>query len=276
MTGTLYVVSLPIGNLEDITLRAIRTLRGVDFILAEDTRNTSRVLARYRITTPFYRSYYQGVEKARVEPVLALLAAGRDLALVSDAGTPLVSDPGYPLVRAAVERGIRVVPVPGPCAALAALVASGLPTDRFSFEGMLPRKEKKRRTRLSELRHEKRTIILYESPHRIVSTLELLGELFPDRKVALGRELTKVHEEFLRGTPKELLSTLAARGNPVKGEIVLVIEGVGEEPPAEMTEVNRLHALLKKEGVTGKAAVRILTEFMGIPRNEAYRLVHSD
>ncbi len=273
MTGTLYIVATPIGNLDDITLRAIRTLRTVDYILAEDTRTTSRLLARYRIETPFYKSYYQGVEKSRLESVLRLLKAGKDLALVSDAGTPLVSDPGYPLVRAAVERGIRVVPIPGACAALAGLVASGLPPDRFCFEGILPRKESERRKRIEGLINETRTMIIYESPHRLISTLKILSELIPEREVVLARELTKRHEEFIRGTPAELLHAVEAR--PVKGEIVLVIAGAQEEARAEGADAERLVSVLREEGVSSKAAVRILTEFTGIPRNEAYRLVHS-
>ncbi len=273
MTGTLYIVATPIGNLDDITLRAIRTLRTVDYILAEDTRTTARLLARYRIETPFYKSYYQGVEKSRVESVLRLLKAGKDLALVSDAGTPLVSDPGYPLVRAAVERGIRVVPIPGACAALAGLVASGLPPDRFCFEGILPRKESERRKRIEGLINETRTMIIYESPHRLISTLKILSELIPEREVVLARELTKRHEEFIRGTPAELLHAVEAR--PVKGEIVLVIAGAQEEARAEGMDAERLVSVLREEGVSSKAAVRILTEFTGIPRNEAYRLVHS-
>ena len=274
MTGTLYIVSTPIGNLEDITLRALRTLRAVDYIIAEDTRATGKLLARYRVVTPFYTSYYQGVEKERIAPVIALLEEGKDLALVSDAGTPLVSDPGYPLVRAAVERGIRVVPVPGPCAALAALVASGLPTDRFSFEGMLPRKEGERRARLNELRDEKRTIIIYESPHRIGSTLALLSEIVPDREIVIARELTKLHEEFLRGTPKELLHILEAQSEKTKGEFVLVIAGA-QEKGASMNRAEKLAGVLREEGITGKAAVRILVDGLGLSRNAAYRLVHS-
>jgi len=275
MTGTLYIVSTPIGNLEDITLRAIRTLREVDFILAEDTRTTSRLLARYRIETPFYRSYYQGVERTRVEGLLGLLAEGKDIALVTDAGTPLVSDPGYPLVRAAVEHGIRVVPIPGPSAAIAGLVASGLPPDRFCFEGILPRKESERRRRIEALRDEPRTVILYESPHRVISTLKILSELIPEREVVLARELTKVHEEFLRGTPGELLHALEAR--PAKGEIVLVIAGAPEkEAKAAGMDKERLVSILQEEGLSGRTALRILTEGLGIPRNEAYRLIHRD
>ncbi len=272
MNGILYIVSTPIGNLEDVTLRAIRTLREVDFILAEDTRTTSRLLARYRIATPFYRSYYQGVERARVEGVMDLLTAGKDIALVTDAGTPLLSDPGYPLVRAAVERGIRIVPIPGPSAALAALVASGLPPDRFCFEGILPRKESERRRRIAALTDEPRTVIIYESPHRLTSTLSLIAEAMPDRAIVLARELTKVHEEFIRGTPGEILRALETR--PAKGEIVLVLAGApGREGKSAGTQVEKLVSVLKDEGVSGKTSLRILTEGLGIPRNEAYRLI---
>lgn len=276
MPGALYLVSLPIGNLEDITLRAIKTLRAVDLIVAEDTRNTRRVRDRYRITTPFSRSYYQGVERERVEPLLSLLKEGKDLALVSDAGTPLVSDPGYPLVRAAIAAGIAVIPVPGPTAAIAALVASGLPTDHSAFDGAVPRKGGERRAYLEGIRNEKRTIVVYESPHRLLATLEAIAEILSERRIVLARELTKIHEEFLRGRPGELLKTLRARGE-VKGECVLLIEGAKRPRQKWETEaVEELVALLKEEGVSGKAAVRILMRALNLSRNEAYRLMHSD
>ena len=184
-----------------------------------------------------------------------------------------MSDPGYPLVRAAVEHGIRVVPIPGACAALAGLVASGLPPDRFCFEGILPRKESERRKRIEGLINETRTMIIYESPHRLISTLKILSELIPEREVVLARELTKRHEEFIRGTPAELLHAVEAR--LVKGEIVLVIAGAQEEARTKGADAEGLVSVLREEGVSSKAAVRILTEFTGIPRNEAYRLVHS-
>ena len=275
MAGILYVVSTPIGNLDDISLRAIRTLREVDYIIAEDTRTTSKLRARYHIATPFYRSCYQGAERARVDETIALLRTGKNIALVSDAGTPLVSDPGYPLVRAAVEHGIKVVPIPGPSAALAALVASGLPSDRFCFEGILPRAEAARRARITALRVEPRTIIIYESPHRLSSTLAIMRAIMPNRMLVLARELTKVHEEFIRGTPAEIEHALESR--PVKGEIVLVIAGAHGEEDTDTTAQTaaRLAALLNAEGVSTKSAVRILTAVLGISRNEAYRIVQS-
>ncbi len=272
MPGRLYVVSLPIGNLEDITLRAIRTLRAVDFIVAEDTRTTRRILARYRIKTPFIGSYYQGVEAERAAGLVQLLEEGRDLALVSDAGTPLVSDPGYPLVRAVVAAGVPIVPVPGPTAAIAALVASGLPADHVAFDGAVPRKSGERRAYLESIRGEGRTVILYESPHRLLVTLVAIEGAFPERRVVLCRELTKVHEEVLRGTAREVREILEARGE-ARGESVLLLEG-GTPARVEDEAVRRLAALLKEEGIPPRTAVRILVEGFGLRRNQAYRLVH--
>ena len=274
MPGKLYLVSLPIGNLADITLRAIKTLREVNLIVAEDTRNTRKILDRYRINTPFSRSLYQGVERERVTPLLALLDEGKNLALVPDAGTPLVSDPGYPLVRAAIEAGISVIPIPGPTAAIAALVASGLSTDHFVFDGMVSRKIGERRTYFEELRGETRTTVLYESPHRLLTTLEMISEVLPDRTVVLARELTKMHEEFLRGRAGEILEKLRARGT-VKGECVLLIEGAGRsEHKWNTEEAEDLAALLKDEKIPNKTAVKILMHCFGLPRNDAYRLIH--
>jgi 16S rRNA (cytidine1402-2'-O)-methyltransferase len=275
MAGSLYIVSLPIGNMEDITLRAIKTLRAVDFIVAEDTRNTRRILDRYCITTPFRRSYYQGVERERVDSLLSLLEEGKDLALVSDAGTPLISDPGYPLVRAAIKAGFVVIPIPGSTAAIAALVSSGLATDHFAFDGAIPRKEGERRAYFERIRSERRTIIAHESPHRLLPTLETIAEILPDRTIVLARELTKVHEEFLRGSPGEILEILQARGE-IKGECVLLIAGNREsDSPHDHEAAKRLVALLKEEGISNKVAVKILIEALDLPRNEAYRLVHS-
>ncbi len=276
MPGKLYLVSLPIGNLEDITLRAIKTLRGVDLIVAEDTRNTRRILDRYRIGTPFSRSLYQGVEKKRVEPLLSLLEEGKDLAVVSDAGTPLVSDPGYPLVRAAVKAGIAVVPIPGPTAAIAALVASGLPTDHFVFDGMLPRRGTARRVYVEKMREETRTVVCYDSPHRVLETLDIIAEVLPERTIVLARELTKVHEEFLRGQAGQLVERLQARGG-VKGECVLLIEGAG--PPQQEWDIDAVKefaSLLKEEGISSRLAVKLLMRGFGVSRNEAYRRIHNN
>lgn len=222
--GALYIVATPIGHLQDITLRALETLRDVDLIIAEDTRRSRVLLEHYGIEAPFGPSLYEGVERERVEKVIRMLKGGKRIALISDAGTPLIQDPGYLLVKRASEEGISVVPVPGPTALIAALVASGFPTDRFLFDGVPPKKPGKRRAYFEALKDEERTVVLYESPHRIVKTLETLVEVLPERPVVLARELTKVHEEFLRGRPHEVLAELKARPS-VKGEFVLVIKG---------------------------------------------------
>jgi 16S rRNA (cytidine1402-2'-O)-methyltransferase len=276
MLGTLYVVSLPIGNLEDITLRAIKTLRQVDLIVAEDTRHTRRIVSRYHIKTPFSFSLYQGAENERVEPCLRLLKEGKHLALVSDAGTPLISDPGFPLVRAAVEAGITVIPIPGATAAITALVASGLATDRFVFAGAVPRKEGERAACFVALAGETRTVVLYESPHRLLETLEAVALVLPDRRLVVARELTKVHEEFLRGTAREISDVFAARGE-VKGEVVLLIEGAAALPRGDgPARAEAILSLLREEGLSKTQCARVLAQAFDLTRNEAYRLVHRD
>ncbi len=225
-TGKLYVCPTPIGNLEDITLRAIRALREADLIVAEDTRRSRILLRRYNIKTPFTSSYYKGVERERIGEIIKLLEEGKDIALISDAGTPLIADPGYPLVREALARGIEVVALPGPTAIIPALILSGFPPYPFIFDGAPPKKEKKRREYFASLREERRTVVLYESPHRILKTLETIADELPERELALCRELTKLHEEVLRGTAAELLEELRRRER-VKGELVLVIRGAG-------------------------------------------------
>lgn len=274
MSGNLYLVSLPIGNLDDVTYRAIEVLKAADFILAEDTRITRRILRRHNVDTPLFSSLYQGVEHQRVRSILALLHDGRNLALVSDAGTPLINDPGYSLVRAAIDGGHNVIPVPGPSAALAAVVASGLPTDRFCFEGSVPRKPGSRRAFFERIRNEARTTIAYESPRRLTSTLQIIADIFPDRRLVLAREMTKVHEEFLRGTAGSILDALRSR-QEIRGECVLVIEGASEPPaPYDREAANRLLSTLVQEGVSKRGILRALTSALGIPRNEAYALIH--
>ena len=224
--GCLFVVSTPIGNLEDITLRAIRVLREVDLIAAEDTRRTAKLLAHYNIQTQT-TSYHDHNKTHRTPNLLKRLRRGLHLAVVSDAGTPGVSDPCYYLVTRAVDEGIPVIPIPGPTAAVSAVVVSGLPTDRFVFEGFLPVKEGRCRARLLELSAEKRTIIMYESPHRLLRHLTMMREVWGDRKMAVARELTKRFEEVQRGT----ISHFVDRYHKVrpKGEFVLIIEGASEE-----------------------------------------------
>ena len=220
MPGTLYLVATPIGNLEDITLRAIRVLRECDVVAAEDTRRTGQLLKHFAISKPML-SYFQFNEAKRSEEILSRLQHGEKVALVTDAGTPGISDPGERVVRAAVAAGLRVESVPGPCALVAALTASGLPTDEFHFIGFLPHKSGQRRNQLEALKAFAGTLALYESPYRIEKLLGELNEVFPTRKVVLARELTKKFEEFLRGTPAELLAVVAKRS--LKGEFVVLV-----------------------------------------------------
>lgn len=221
--GTLYVVSTPIGNLEDITLRALRILGSVDIIAAEDTRHTRKLLTHHGISRPLL-SYHDHNEEAQAPRLLALLQEGKSIALVTDAGTPGIADPAYYLLQALLPHAIPIVPIPGPAAALAALAVSGLPTDRFIFEGFLPVKSGRRRQRLEALAEETRTIVLYESPHRLLRLLqELVTHFGAERRLAVARELTKHFEEIVRGTTSTLLETFQAR--PIRGEFTLVIAG---------------------------------------------------
>jgi 16S rRNA (cytidine1402-2'-O)-methyltransferase len=226
--GTLYLVATPIGNLEDITLRALRTLRECDVIAAEDTRHTGQLLKHFGIAKPML-SYFQFNEARRSEEIISRLHAGAKIALVTDAGSPGISDPGERVVRAAVAAGLRVESVPGPCALVAGLTASGLGTDKFHFIGFLPHKSGQRRNCLERLRETPGTLILYESPYRIEKLVRELNDIMPERRVVLARELTKKFEEYLRGTPAELLEMFEKR--TLKGEFVVLIEGPGKSAP---------------------------------------------
>lgn len=273
---TLYLVSTPIGNLEDITLRALRVLKEASLIAAEDTRQTRKLLGRYEITTPCI-SYHEHSGEDKVAQLLAALASG-DVALVSDAGTPGISDPGYDLVRTCLAQGVAVVPVPGPSAPVAALVASGLPTDRYLFIGFLPRKGSERRAALADLAGLTATIVAFEAPHRLLATLADLRAVLGDRQVAVARELTKLHEELVRGTASEALARFE-RERP-RGEITLVIAGaapldasaaLGPPDPADQAAAlaSRLHAL-RDEGLSGSAAAKQAAKEFGIAKGAAY------
>ncbi|MCI0535373.1 MAG: 16S rRNA (cytidine(1402)-2'-O)-methyltransferase [Verrucomicrobiales bacterium] len=233
--GTLYLVATPIGNLEDITFRALRTLKESDLVAAEDTRHTSQLLRHFGIAKPLV-SYFKFNEARRSEEIIGRLQRGEKVALVTDAGSPGISDPGERVVRAALAAGCRVEAVPGPCALIAALTASGLPTDEFHFVGFLPHKSGQRRKRLQALRNVPGTLVLYESPYRIERLLEELNEIFPTQQVVLARELTKRFEEFLRGTPRELREL--TQGRSLKGEFVVLIGAV--EPPNVANSRNAL------------------------------------
>ncbi|MFH1542692.1 MAG: 16S rRNA (cytidine(1402)-2'-O)-methyltransferase [bacterium] len=218
--ATLFVVATPIGNLEDITFRAVRILSEVDLIAAEDTRTTKNLLTRYEITTQL-TSYHKFNIKGKTDHLINLLRSGQNIALVSDAGTPGISDPGYELIKAAIEQGIKVEPIPGPSAAITALSVSGLPTEEFTFIGFLPKKPGKRRKALKNFKDDERTVVIYESPYRLLKTLADILTVLGERRVVVGRELTKKFEEIVRGTPTELLNHFSEKA--VKGEIVIII-----------------------------------------------------
>jgi len=222
--GKLYLVATPIGNLEDITLRAIKVLRNVDLIAAEDTRRARQLLARYRVKAPL-TSFFEHNEPAKKEALIERLVKGQAIALISDAGTPGVSDPGFRLIRHAIEQGIEVIPIPGPSAHVAALVVSGLPTDSFHFFGFLPPKGAKRKKRLEEIKEVRGTIILYEAPHRLLRTLGDIQDVCGDRQIVVAREMTKTYEEVIRGEITEVLERL--EGKKIRGEITLVVAGRG-------------------------------------------------
>ena len=222
MAGILYLVSTPIGNLEDITLRAIRILKEVDIVAAEDTRQTIKLLNHFEINKPL-TSFFRHNENKKGEYIISLLLEGKNIALVSDAGTPAISDPGEELVGLAIEAGITVMPIPGPVAATSGLIVSGLPTGRFTFEGFIPMNKKNRKDRLESLETEQRTMIFYEAPHKLKSTLKDMREYFGNRKISLAREMTKIHEEIIRTTLDDAI--LMYEENPPKGEFVLIVEG---------------------------------------------------
>jgi len=268
--GTLYVVATPIGNLEDVTLRALRVLREAALVACEDTRRTARLLQAHGISTPT-TSFFEHNERWKGERILNALREGRDIALVSDAGTPGISDPGFRLVREARAEGLPVIPVPGPSAVVAALSVSGLPTDRFLFVGFLPSRVQARRAALRDLAAERSTLVVYEAPTRALDTLADMAEAWGDREAFLCREATKVHEEYVRGRLSTLQGTLAARGE-VKGEIVLVVAGAPEAPAAE-GKPEEVYARLAAEGLTRRAAVKETARRLGLPAREVYRRV---
>lgn len=266
MNGTLYIVATPIGNLEDVTFRAIRVLKEVDLIAAEDTRHTQKLLNHYGIKTPV-TSYFEHNKAAKGAFLAGKLKEGKDVALVSDAGTPGVSDPGHELIKGAIKDGIRIVPIPGPSAAITGLSISGLPTDIFAFEGFLPAKEKARNERLETLRGEERSLIFYESPQRLLSTLKDIRDTIGDRNVAVLRELTKIHEEVLRGRVSDILEELKDR--TVKGEVVIVLEGnQGERFKGSIS--SELEKALKC-GLSMKEAIEAVSKGFGISKGEVYK-----
>ncbi len=266
--GRLYIVATPLGNLEDLSFRALRVLSEVDGIACEDSRRTVKLLNRYEIKTPLIT--YQEYNKERAgKGIIARLKRGEKIALVSDAGTPGISDPGFNLIRDCIAEGIDVEVIPGPSAIIGALVLSGLPTDRFCFEGFLPSKREKRKEKLAELRTESRTLVMYESPHRLKEALEDIAEIFPGRRCALIREMTKIHEEVIRGTVEEVSAEISSRDS-VQGEITIVLEGY--RPEGVMVEnVDEIieRELEEFEGSPSELARKISRE-TGLPRKLIY------
>ena len=272
----LYLVATPIGNLKDVTLRALDVLRAADQILAEDTRRTRKLLTRYDINTPL-KSLNDHNERAVANQLVEQMVTGTQIALVSDAGTPLISDPGYFLVRAALDAGVKVVPIPGPSSLLAALTGSGLPVDRFTFCGFLPRKAGARRRLLNDLANEPGTLVFLESPRRLATSLAEAAEILGERPIAIARELTKMHEEFIRGTLPEVAAQFAH--TEVRGEVTVCIAGanfVTTDAPSTRESLDRKDLALRytqllKEGTPRTEALKTLARHNGVSRREIYK-----
>jgi len=269
--GTLYVVATPIGNLEDISYRAVRVLKEADLIACEDTRHTAKLLHHYGIDKPTV-SYHEHNEAARAEELVAKLTAGLNVAQVSDAGMPGISDPGYRVIKLAIERGVPVVPIPGASALVAALAASGLPTDSFQFLGFLPARSGERRTLLESVRDAQQTTVVYEAPHRIAETMKDIVELLgAERPVVLARELTKVHEEFIRGSAAEVLQRF--QQHELKGEMTLLI-GKNERAAVSAARkdiASRVEEIMREGSVDENTALKVVAKERGISKSEAYR-----
>ncbi len=270
-SGILYIVGTPIGNLEDITLRALRILREVDLIACEDTRRTRKLLSRYSIHIPL-TSYFVHNEIVKADFLIKRLKEGKNIALVSDAGMPGISDPGYFIIQKALKENISIIPIPGPTAFIPSLVVSGLPTDSFVFEGFLPSKKKARCDKLRELKSEKRTIIFYEAPHRLVVTLKDILEILGDREVSLTRELTKKFEETFRGKISEAIEKFVKP----KGEFTIILKGAQEkeilkEKWQNLSILDHLKLVMKEENLSKKEAIKRIAQLRGIPKREVYQ-----
>ncbi len=269
MRGTLYLVATPIGNLEDITFRAIRTLKEVDLILAEDTRKTLKLLNHYQIQKPLI-SFYRHNEGVKVDRVIKELEDGKNLALVSDAGTPAISDPGEDLVRALIEKNINIVPIPGAVAFIQGLICSGMDTTRFCFEGFLSINKRCRKERLEQLRNENRTLIFYEAPHKITRTLVDLKTYFGgERRLVLAREITKIHEEMMRMTIEEAIKYYEE--NEVKGEFVIILEGAEKKEEVIEESIMELMKKYLEEGMDKKEAMKLVAKQKNVSKSEVYK-----
>ncbi len=266
--GTLYIVSTPIGTMKDITLRALEVLRDVDLIAAEDTRRTKKLLNFYNIRVPL-TSYFEHNESVKAPLIIRKMEEGKDVALVSDAGTPGISDPGYRLVRLSIESSIRVVPIPGPSAIISALSASGMPTDRFFFLGYVPAKKKDRERFLISLKREKGVIIVYESPRRVIKTLNEVIEIIGDVETVVARELTKIHEEFIRGRVSDVVKALEDK--EIRGEITLLLKLEADEKIDERAIIDVIRGYQESLNLPLKEIVRIVADEMGLPKRVVYK-----
>ena len=269
MIGKLYIVATPIGNLEDITLRALRVLKEVDLIAAEDTRQTLKLLNHYEINKPLI-SYHRHNEETKSEILIEKLRNGENIALVSDAGTPGICDPGEEVIKNAIEDNIEVIPIPGACAMINALIVSGISTKEFEFLGFLPLNKKLRRQKLKEIENSSKTIIIYEAPHKMKTTLGDLKEILKDRKIVLARELTKIHEEFIRKSIDELLSEI----DTIKGEMILIIEGnkIDTEECKNFDEISLEdhYKLYEEKGLNKKEIIKQIAKDRNVNKNEIY------
>ena len=272
MKGKLYLVATPIGNLEDITLRALRILKEVDLIAAEDTRHTLGLLNHFEISKPLI-SYYKQNEKTKSEILIKKLLEGQNIAVVSDAGTPGISDPGEEIVKVAIENGIEIIPIPGACAFVNALIASGLSSKEFAFIGFLSAVKKEKKDKLEEIKYETRTLILYEAPHKLKATLEVVYEILGDRKIVLARELTKIHEEFIRDN----VSNILERIDEIKGEFVILIEGNSEsKKDLELSDLTSKtleehYEFYLKQGFDKKEIIKKIAKDRSTNKNEIYQ-----
>ncbi len=267
--GKLYIVATPIGNLDDITLRAINVLKSVDIVVAEDTRHSLKLLNHLQISKPLM-SYYRHKEEVKYEKILEKIKEGKNIAIISDAGTPIISDPGEVIVKAAIKENIEVIPIPGACAAITALMAGGVNTKKFVFYGFISINKKLRKKELEEIKKENKTIILYEAPHKIKNTLEDLKEYIPERKIIICRELTKIHEEFIRGTAEEV----AKKITEPKGEYIILIDSNPEEVEEE-NELNKLtleqhYKYYENQGLEKKEIIKKIAKDRNVNKNEIY------
>ena len=269
MKGKLYLVATPIGNLEDITLRALRILKEVDYIAAEDTRNTLKLLNHFEIKKPLISNHRHN-EEDRENSLIEKLKDGKNIAVVSDAGTPGISDPGEVIAKRAIEENIEVIPIPGACAAINALIASGLNTKEFVFFGFLPLNKKLRKEKLEEIKNENKTIIIYEAPHKIKDSLNDLKNIVGDRKIVLARELTKIHEEFIRGNIDEIIE----KSENLKGEMILLIEGnneINNENILNNLSLEEHYNVYEKQGLDKKEIIKKIAKDRGVNKNEIYQ-----